>query len=330
MTTPLPPFDNSSTTPEWRPSAALSILQARAQLYRDIREFFFQRQVLEVETPILSSGCTPEPTIEPLMTVLYGCAAKACYLRTSPELAMKRLLAAGSGAIFQLCKVFRDGEIGKQHNPEFTLLEWYRPDFDDLDLIKEVDEFLQLTVGAPPAVLVDYCDAFTQYTGLSALDTELTVLQTYATELGMYDAQQLERDDCVRFIMAEKVEPAFDTAQPTIIKNFPATQASLARKKEDNPQLSARFEVYWQGLELANGFHELGDSQEQTQRFIKELEYRERHELPDLPLDERFLAALEAGLPPCAGVAVGVDRLLMIKTKMPTIQSVLSFDINRI
>jgi elongation factor P--(R)-beta-lysine ligase len=310
-----------------QPIFDLAALQSRTLLYNDIRRFFAARQVLEVETPILSAGCVPDPNIEPLSTDYHGPNPKRLFLQTSPELAMKRLLVANSGAIFQICKVFRDGEAGRWHNPEFTLLEWYRPGFKQEDLIQEVDELLQTLLHTSPSERISYCAVFEQYTGLHPLQSSLSVLQNYISQFGIQQVALLERDTCLQLILSLQIEPQLGKTCPTVITDFPASQAALARKRKDNPQLAERFEVYVQGIELANGFYELNDPIEQRQRFEQDLDKRKKLNLPTYPLDEHFLAALEQGLPDCAGVALGLDRLLMLITGASHIHEVLAFPI---
>lgn len=316
------------TEPFWQPTASLDTLRLRAQLYRHIRHFFAARQVMEVETPILSAGCVPEPMIEPLYTQYHGPGANRLFLHTSPELAMKRLLAAGSGAIYQITKVFRDNEMGRWHNPEFTLLEWYRPGFNQAELIQEVDELLQTLLHCAPAERLSYCTLFEQQIGLHPLHTPLSTLQEYVKPWGIDSVARLDRDSCLQLILTHQIEPQLGQHCPTVIIDFPASQAALARKKVTDPTLAERFEVYIQGVELANGFYELTDSIEQRQRFEQEQLKRTMLNQPTYPLDERFLAALAAGLPDCAGVALGLDRLLMLITKASHIQEVIAFPIN--
>lgn len=314
-------------TPTWQPTAQLETLGLRANLYNKIRQFFAKRDVLEVETPILSASCVPDPMIEPFHTDYHGPGAKCLFLQTSPELAMKRLLAAGSGAIFQITKVFRDGEAGRWHNPEFSLLEWYRPGFNQNDLIQEVEKLLQTLLNCPPAERFTYCNIFEKYTGLHPLHSPLSALQDYAAKFGLQNVSSLERDTCLQLILSHHIEAHLGKNCPTVITDFPATQAALARKRADNPQLAERFEVYVQGIELANGFYELTDPIEQRQRFEQDLVKRQALNLPTCPLDERFLAALESGLPDCAGVALGLDRLLMLKIGASHISEVLTFPV---
>ena len=315
---------------KWKPSARLDTLHLRANLYKRLRNFFADadREALEVETPILSAGCVPDLHIEPFHTNYHGPNPKSLFLHTSPELLMKRLLAAGSGAIFQISKVFRDGEAGRWHNPEFTLLEWYRPGFNQDDLIQEVDQLLQYILHCPRASRLSYRKIFEQKTGLHPLACSLTTLQNYAKKFGIPEVHHLDRDTCLQLIFSHHIEPQLGKNRPTVIKDFPASQAALARKKTNNPRWAERFEVYFQGIELANGFYELTDPIEQRQRFEKDLAKRKALNLPTYPLDERFLAALEAGLPDCAGVAMGLDRLLMLMTGASHINEVLTFSID--
>jgi len=312
----------------WQPTASLKNLQCRAQLYRRIREFFATRQVLEVDTPILSAGGLPDPMIMSFSTDYHGPQPRRLYLHTSPEFPMKRLLAAGSGAIYQITKVFRDGEAGRWHNPEFTMLEWYRPGVSQIELIQEVDEFFQEMLSCESADRVRYQAIFERHTQLSPLETPLSTLQNYVTRFNISEVTQLDRDTCLQLIMSHQIESQLGLTRPLILTHFPASQAALARKCPDQPQWAERFEVYIKGLELANGFYELTDPLEQRQRFEQDLVKRQQLHLPAISLDERLLAALHAGLPPCAGVAIGVDRLLMITTNASHIHQVITFPID--
>jgi lysyl-tRNA synthetase class 2 len=313
----------------WYPNANLSVLRQRARLYHDIRHFFAKRSVLEVETPILSAATLPEAMIELFYTHYQGNETQRLFLQPSPEAFMKRLLAAGSGAIYQIARVFRDGEVGRWHNPEFSLLEWYRPGFTQMGLISEVIQLLQHVLGCQAAEYFSYCELFESYTDLHPLRTELSKLQKYATRFNIHNPQTLDRDACLQLIMLAHIEPQLGHVMPTVVFNFPASQAALARKHPDNSALAERFEVYVQGLELANGFRELTDPIEQRQRFEQELAKRQVLKKPLYPLDERFLTALHSGLPDCAGVAVGLDRLLALKVGALHIQDVLTFAFDR-
>ncbi|OUD12935.1 EF-P lysine aminoacylase EpmA [Thioflexithrix psekupsensis] len=314
----------------WQPTASLAAIRARAQLYAAIRHFFATRHVLEVETPILSCAAVPEPAIAPFFTHYHApdASVKTFFLHTSPELPMKRLLAAGMGAIYQITKVFRDGEQGYRHNPEFSLLEWYHPHWNQYELLQEIDELLQLTLHCPPAEILSYKNAFSHYLNCCPVSTPLHELQKMAENSGYYQAQNLSRSACLQFLMNQHIEPFLGQECPLFLIDFPAEQAALARKKEDNPDYAARFEVYYRGIELANGFEELTDPKEQRERFLADLATRQQQQQPLFPLDERFLMALQVGLPSCSGVALGLDRLLMLQLGTDHIHDVLTFPIN--
>ncbi len=315
----------------WKPGAGLHQLQQRAALLAQLRIFFAQRHILEVETPQLMSACAPEPSIEPFITHYQGSTQQTLYLQSSPELAMKRLLSAGSGAIYQISRAFRDGESGRLHNPEFTLLEWYRPGFNHHQLMHEVEALLRLTLGHTSAEYLSYIEAFERYAKLHPLQASLSELhQRVCTWMSENSAHNLTRDACLQLIMNQQIEPHLGQTQATFIYDYPASQAALARRHTDNPALAARFEVYVQGVELANGFHELTDAHEQRQRFNDELNQRQQQNRHQPPLDERFLAALQAGMPDCAGVALGIDRLLLLQTQAQSLDEILAFSIQRV
>jgi len=314
----------------WQPGASLEILHCRAKLYARIRGFFAERHILEVETPILASSCAPETGINPFVTHYHGSNSRPLYLQSSPELAMKRLLAAGSGAIFQLTRAFRDGEAGRWHNPEFSLLEWYRPDFNQDLLMNEVEEFLCDVADFPLARRCSYRDLFQQTLQFDPLDISLSKLQALVYQKTAYNADQTDRDTCLQLILSHCIEPSLGFETPVIVYNFPASQAALARLNPHDPQVAERFEVYFKGVELANAFHELTDPIEQRHRFEQEIIKKNQDHTLYSPLDERFLAALDAGLPDCAGVAIGIDRLLMLLTNSNTLDKILTFSIERI
>jgi len=319
---------------DWKPSASLAMLKTRARLLQRIRAFFQAREVLEVATPILSAAAVTDPYIKSY-AVQDPQHAKPRYLHTSPEFAMKRLLAAGSGSIYQLCKVFRQGEVGRQHNPEFTMLEWYRLGFDYQQLMAEVDSLLRelldgyLTLGETQRLT--YRDAFVQYVGLDPHTSTIEQLQAKVQQQGI-DVTGLnatDKDPWLDLLMTHVVEPALPRDCPVFIYDYPASQAALARIRQDNPPVAERFELYIYGMELANGFHELTDAQEQRQRFEADNRARQAAGLDPMPIDARFLAALEAGLPACAGVALGFDRLVMLAAGASSISEVLAFDADR-
>jgi len=312
----------------WKPSANLAALHARAAINRSIREFFIETHALEVELPILNRAPVADMNIEPIAVPATEVMPRL-YLHTSPEYSMKRLLCAGSGDIYSLGKVFRAGEAGGRHNPEFTMLEWYRVGMDHQELMHEVADLLDELFSDSEIELEDaplfltYQQAVIQYAGLDPFSASDEEIKNLGVELAGSDLD-LNRDGWLDMIMSHKVEKALPKNQLVFIYNYPASQAALAKlNNDDNGQLIAeRFEVYLNGLELANGYHELTDSEEQRSRFEKELAGTDR------PIDEKLLAAMsgvEAGLPDCAGVAMGVDRILMLQLGVKTIAEVISF-----
>lgn len=324
---------------DWRPSAAPLALAARARLNARVRTFFATRGVLEVETPIVSAAATTDPHVDSLTTVFIGPGAprgEPRYLHTSPEFPMKRLLAAGSGPIYQLCKVFRQGELGRRHNPEFTLLEWYRPGLDHRALMEEVDALVRSVSEGErvwgPTLQISYGEAFREYVGVDPHAADGAALQASAREHGLGDIVGLgsgERDGWLELLQAEVLEPHLPRGRPVFIYDFPASQAALARVRAGNPPVAERFELYLDGMELANGFHELGDAAEQRGRFAADMTRRHSASGATVPMDERLLAALAHGIPDCAGVALGVDRLLMVLLNASRIDEVLAFPFAR-
>ncbi len=321
---------------DWRPAASFERLRLRADLLARIRSFFSDRGVLEVDTPALSRASGTDPALESFSTVYNGpgLAGTKLYLHTSPEFSMKRLLAAGSGSIYQLCKVFRDGEFGTRHNPEFTLLEWYRTGFDDLDLMDEVEHLLTAVLAgiAPPDSVHHwtYRDLFIEYAGIDPFTVSSGELRDLL--LSRYDisCEALFSDDLdgwLDLVMTHVIEPRMG-AGLIFVRDYPASQAALARLRPGTPTVAARFEVYLNGIELANGFHELADAVEQRERFEKERARRRNDGLADVPIDERLLSALQSGLPDCAGVALGVDRLVMIASGAESLHEVIAFPLD--
>jgi lysyl-tRNA synthetase class 2 len=243
---------------------------------------------------------------------------------------MKRLLAAGSGPIFQICKAFRQGEVGRFHNPEFTMLEWYRPRFDHHDLMNEMDELLQMVLNKPTAERKSYVDVFLEYLQINPHTASMGELANCATANHISIAGDVQdRDTWLQLLMSEYIELRIGQDRPCFIYDFPATQAALARIQPGNPPVASRFELYFRGIELANGFHELQDAGEQRKRFEDSLSKRKELGLNLLTIDELFLSALEHGLPDCAGVALGIDRLIMLATQSGNIADILSFDFAR-
>lgn len=286
-------------------------LTARAALYRQIRTFFAERQVVEVDTPLLADAPVTDPFLEALTVEHQG---KTQYLQTSPEYAMKRLLAAGSGDIYQLCKAFRAEEAGRLHRTEFTLLEWYRVGFDEHDLMAEMDALLQYTLSCLPAKKHTYQHLFEKYLEINPHTASEAALLAIAHQQLDLVADHLNRDDYLMLLFSHRIEPHLGHEQPVFVYDYPASQAALAQCKQvDGQHVAARFEVFVNGVELANGYHELTDAAEQKRRFEKDLAVREQLGLPAVPIDEGLVQALEEGLPACAGVALGVDRLLMLR-----------------
>lgn len=313
----------------WQPGASLDTLRQRAQLIDRLRAYFARSNVLEVETPILSRAASTELHLQSWQATA-GTQGPRFYLHTSPELFMKRLLAAGSGDIYQLCKVFRADEQGRYHNPEFTLLEWYRTGFDMAAMCEEVARLLRELLGEHlPVESLTYRQAFLDTTGLDPFSADAAALQHVFTERTGQSVQGVGEDDWLDLLFGELVQPGLPRERLVFVTHFPATQASLARLDPHDPQCALRFEVFYNGVELANGFEELTDPQEQRWRIDAEQARREACDLPVLPVDVHFLAALQAGLPPCSGVALGVDRLVMLSLGLSHISEALSFDISR-
>ena len=295
------------------------------------RDFFARRGVLEVETPLLSAAAVSDPQLESLATRIAGLPSEF-YLHTSPEYAMKRLLAAGSGDIYQICKVFRDAERGRWHNPEFTMIEWYRLGFNDAALMDEVEALVaQLLAPQRPleaAERLSYSAALERHAGVDAHRSSDAELSAAAQAHGIVCDARLDRDATLDLLMGLVVGPKLGRDRPCFICDYPASQAALARVKPGLPAVAARFELYLDGVELANGFHELQDAAEQRRRFNQDLKVRAERGLPLRPLDERLLAALEAGLPECAGVALGFDRLVALALSADALAGALAFTID--
>jgi len=319
----------------WRPSASLDLLRERAGLLARMRDFFREAGVLEVETPVCSRFGTTDPSLQSLMSLYTGPGApggQRLYLQTSPEFPMKRLLAAGSGPIYQICKVFRDGELGRRHNPEFTLLEWYRPGYDHHRLMDEVAALVN-RVGerSLPLEKLSYREAFQRFLQLDPHTATLPELKAAALagEVPGAETLQLDRDGWLDLLLTQRVEPDLGRDRMTFLYDYPASQAALARLRPGNPPVAERFELYLGGIEIANGFHELGDVSEQKGRFASDNRRRREQGLPGVAMDERLLEALAEGLPGCAGVALGIDRLLMYLQGCAEIRRVLAFDFSR-
>lgn len=319
----------------YHPTASLERLKLRALALREIRDFFWERDVLEVDTPILGEAPVTDPHIEALTTRIKHFGAQTFYHQTSPEYYLKRLLAAYPISVYQLGKVFRDDEYGRYHSPEFTMLEWYRLGFDDEALMDEMEALFtrlwQTFQGqALPMLRLSYKEVFLRYLGLnphqaSQAELQAVVLEKLGPIQGLPDP---DIDTCLQLLLSQVIEPLLAKIEgPVFIKHFPASQAALAQLKtnEAGEAISGRFEVYWQGVELANGYHELMDPVLQAERFQADVASRKALCLPIVPIDQKLLQALEVGLPACAGVALGLDRLLMILTQATALEEVLTF-----
>ncbi|HHF7372862.1 elongation factor P--(R)-beta-lysine ligase [Legionella bozemanae] len=311
----------------WHPSAPIEFLRQRAELLAKIRFFFTERGYLEVETPIMGRYGTTDVYLSNIKATFRG---ETYCLQTSPEYHMKRLLAAGSGSIFQIARVFRDDELGRWHNPEFTLLEWYQLDVDHHTLMDEMDLFLQRVMQSKPMIKKTYQQAFLE---ACAVDPLFASTAQFREILRRYDLdnvlppQEEDRDQYLFLLMSHVVEPFLGKeSAPVAVYNFPESQASLAKISNG---VAERFEVYYQGVELANGFHELTDAAAQAKRFAQDQKIRSEKGFPFMEADHYLLQALEHGLPACSGVALGIDRLLALALKQPEIAKIMSFDFAR-
>lgn len=321
---------------DWRPTASLETLRARARMLERLRGFFAERQVLEVETSMLSSAATTDPALDSFSTCWSGPTppeGQRLYLHTSPELPMKRLLAAGSGPIYQVCKVFRDGERGCRHHPEFSLLEWYRPGWKLTELIDEVADLVRLLLDQPAlrTEVIRYRDLFLERLDVDPWTADIDRLRAAVVTAGLGGCEglELDRDGWLDLLMSQCLEPRLGRGRMTFVRDYPPSQAALARLHTDERTVAMRFELYLEGMELANGFDELTEAAEQRSRFNTNLDRRRTDGRPEPPLDEHFLAALEFGMPASAGVALGLDRLLMCELAADQIDAVLAFPVER-
>lgn len=336
---------------DWRPTCSIELLRLRAQMLAEIRKFFADRSVLEVETPLLGHCIGTDPQLDFFTTEYLSpgmvCMPEACpeqarrsplqrtlFMQTSPEFAMKRLLAAGSGSIYQIGKAFRNGESGRFHNPEFTMLEWYRVGFTLSDLMDEIAELIGVLFSGKSlkeTQRVSYQDIFVSFTGLDPLTFSYQDYCAFARECGLHEAVDICGQDhtlWLDFIFSHKVQPHLGEDALCMVYGYPACQSSLAKINQHNAQIVERVELFINGIELGNGYYELTDAEEQNRRFDKELAIRDSFKLPQAAKDQRLIAALQSGLPECSGMAVGLDRLLMLLSGNVSIDSVLSFSIH--
>lgn len=338
---------NGVQVPGWRSSASHALLLKRALMLKSIRAFFDAKGIIEVETPLLSRSATTDPQLDSLSCRFRD---QACYLNTSPEYAMKRLLADWKKPIYQICKAFRDDELGARHNPEFSMLEWYRPDYAMPELMAELADLVgflcqstaSFSATMPAFERLSYQQAFEKYAGINphratsrdcyqlARSKNIEIPQGLGASAGAFD----ERDEWLDWLLLQRVLPAFEKQAFTYLYDYPVTQCALAKIApaevdvgvDGSPiQVAKRFELFYGEVELANGFFELTDAEEQLQRFRQENNKRKLMAKQLMPVDENFIAALKYGLPACSGVALGLDRLLMVLAGEPCIDRVLSF-----
>ena len=321
----------------FRPVATWEVLQIRAQLLRAVRAFFDSRGFVEVETPVLSADVVVDRHLDPLRTVLphdprRPDIGRELWLQTSPEFHMKRLLAAGAGKIYQTSRVFRAGERGPRHNPEFTLVEWYEPGIDYDAGMATLSDLAEELLGRGPAERTSYADAFARHIGIDPHTASSTALVQRAQQLGIRAPETLaaaDRDGWLELLLGERVEPHLGVGQPTIVYDYPASQAALAQVRPGPAPVAERFELYIEGVELANGYHELVDPAELRRRNYANNSLREADGKPTLPEESRLLEAMEFGLPTAAGTALGFDRLVMLAAGAHSIDEVLAFPIER-
>ncbi len=317
--------------PDWRPTAKPELLRLRAEVLARIRRFFAERNVLEVETPLLAPATVTDQHIDsiPAQVQVKG-SLQRFYLQTSPEYAMKRLLAAGSGACYQICKSFRQGDAGARHNPEFTMLEWYRPGFSLEELINEVEQLLREFLPQATVPRLTYRELFQQHLGIDPHQTDLETLRRLTRENLPVDPTKLDTTDCLQLLLGQTIEPQLP--EYCFIHDYPAAQAALA-KIEPDPEgepVARRFELFCHGTELANGYDEETNGKVLRARFERDQQKRAQLGRPAPEIDEKLLEALEHGLLPCTGVAFGIDRLLMALSAAESIAEVLTFPIDRI
>ncbi|MFJ1230756.1 elongation factor P--(R)-beta-lysine ligase [Yersinia proxima] len=322
-----------SETASWQPSAPIANLLKRAAIMAEIRRFFADRGVLEVETPTMSQATVTDIHLVPFQTRFVGPGAAdglTLYMMTSPEYHMKRLLAAGSGSIYQLGRSFRNEEAGRHHNPEFTMLEWYRPHYDMYRLMDEVDDLLQQILDCDNSERLSYQQAFLRHLDIDPLSADKAQLREAAAKLDLSNIADTEedRDTLLQLLFTVGVEPHIGRDKPAFVYHFPASQASLAVISTEDHRVAERFEVYFKGIELANGFHELTDGDEQLKRFEQDNRSREKRGLPQHPIDMNLIDALKHGLPDCSGVALGVDRLVMLVLGAEKLSDVIAFPVN--
>jgi len=320
---------------DWMPTSTWQTMQARAGLLQETRAFFASRGFVEVETPLMSADTIVDKHIDPVRVDAeeFGIPANAnhpeqYFLQTSPEFAMKRLLAAGSGPVFQICKAFRGGESGPSHNPEFTMLEWYDTRLDYAGGRQQLEEFAISILHSDGVDQITYRDLFQQYAGIDPFECELSALKKLVQErTDVQTGGPAESvDDLLDIILATIIQPALGMTRPAIVYDWPQSQAALAKTRTaEYGTVAERFELYCQGLELANGYCELLDADQLLDRARENNRVRMKMGKPGLPLTSRLVDAMQSGLPACCGVALGIDRLLMVRLRFHDIREVIAF-----
>lgn len=304
----------------WQPTASIENIKRRAELYKNLRAFFASKNILEVETPLLCQHTVTDCHIDS-----FSLENKSRFLQTSPEYAMKRLIAAGSGSIYQICKSFRNGESGKKHNPEFTMLEWYRIGFDHHDLMNEIDELLQFILKTQPAEKIAYRELFLKFLTIDFFKADLSQLKKIILDNNIgINVDAIDFDTALQILLTHLIEHKLGFDKPLFLYDFPISQAALAKIRGGEFPVAERFELYINGIEIANGFHELTDPAEQQKRFAKDQDKRQENKKFIPEIDQHFIASLKS-LPNCAGVAIGLDRLLMYCADTKNIQDVICF-----
>ena len=311
----------------WQPNISVELLRARAEFIDNIRAFFKRRDCLEVDTPTLAHHGVTDVHLENL-----SCSTDSfgeLYLQTSPEYAMKRLLAAHQCDIFQIARAYRDDESGRKHNPEFLLLEWYRLGIDHHQLMDEMDALFKELLETPAAERLTYEELFQNSLNIDVFADDLVPLKNLAKEQGL-EGELSDKQAYLDFLFSFLIEPTLGKDRPIFVYDYPSEQAALARISDKNGRVAERFECFYRGMELANGFHELADAEEQTKRFARDIRTRAESGKPLRKADPYLLAALESGLPDCSGVALGLERLMMLKFNKSSIDEVMPFSIERI
>lgn len=316
----------------YQPTATLESARERANMYATIRQFFAEREVLEVQTPVMSQAGNTDIFLQSVSTnVTVNDKPRTYYLHTSPEFAMKRLLAAWQVPMYQICPVFRDNEIGRRHNVEFTMLEWYRPGFSLDELARELNDLVSVVMGY--TVIFDhyrYVDAFLDFVKIHPFTASCDTLQAIARDNGIFVDMGDDHQGWLDVLFSQLVEPHLGKDLPTLLYDYPVATASLAKTTtdKDGNLVARRFELYMNGLEIANAYDELADGQALRVRFEQDNLARKQRGLPVMPIDDNLLAACDA-LPPCSGIAVGLDRLLMVKVGAETLEQVIAFPITQ-